>query len=337
MLFHLYLITILIPLHMLSTTVIAGRFSVRRVTTLALVIASLGSVARAQSVTTPSGTGSKTGLLIVAHGADSGWNANVRATVSQVQWAHGPVTVAFLMGSEAESASWTSGINALANKGVSRVIAVPLMVSTHGSHVEQIRFYAGEIAALPKELEAMMAQMGHAHTGHMPNAVPVVTTRALDDAPELGDALYERWKGLPDADRRRPLMLVAHGPNDSASAVLWERDILKTSSRLEALVSPHPTRVALLRDDAPAPVRARAVAAMRDTIAALAGRSHDSVTVLPVLISTGDVNRVKIPADIAGLPVRYQPVGLAPTAALARWIERRATERLAEPVVAPLK
>ena len=85
---------------------------------------------------------------------------------------------------------------------------------------------------------------------------------------------------------------------------------------------------ALLRDDAPASVRAAAVRAMRDTISALAARASDSVSVLPVLISNGSLSTVKIPADIAGLPVRYRAVGLAPSSALARWIERCAAERL---------
>ncbi len=268
--------------------------------------------------------GNGVGLLIVAHGADSSWNENVRQTVAMVRWSGGPVEVAFLMGAEAKSASWSQGVASLRQRGATRVVAVPLMVSTFGSHVEQIRYYAGERTTLPAELQAM----GHGHEGHVPNAVPVITTGALDDAVELGDALYERWQALPAIDRARPLMLVAHGPNDSASAVLWERNIARTAARLMALVAPHPTRVALLRDDAPAPVRATAVQNMRDTISALSARARDSVTVLPVLISTGAVNTVKIPADISGLPVRYRAVGLTPSSALARWIERVATERL---------
>lgn len=123
-------------------------------------------------------------------------------------------------------------------------------------------------------------------------------------------------------------MLVAHGPNDSASAVQWKKHITISSARVMSLVAPHPTRVALLRNDASAPVRAAAVRAMRDTINALAKRASDSVTVLLVLIFNGSLNAVKIPANIAGLPVRYRAIGLTPSSALARWIERRAAERL---------
>lgn len=266
------------------------------------------------------------GLLVVAHGADSTWNANVRRTVQQVQWS-GPVEVAFLMGPEAHHASWNVAVRALEAKKASRIVAVPLMVSTHGSHVDQIRFYAGELPALPPELASMG---GHDHEAPVKATVPVRTTQALDDAAELGQALFERWQALSAADKARPLVLVAHGPTDNAQAVLWEKNIAAATSRIAGLVAPRPTRIHLLRDDAPAAVRAAAVQEMRDTISALAARVRDSVTVLPVLISTGAVNTVKIPADIKGLPVRYQPVGLTPSAALARWIERVAAASIAK-------
>lgn len=307
-----------------SSVALVGKYSklisTARIALGASLLASAG-LADAQS-STP-----RVGLLVVAHGADSTWNANVRKTVAQVAWKHGPVEVAFLMGGEAKTASWTAAVSSLQHHSVSRIVAVPLMVSTHGSHVDQIRYYAGELPTLPKELEAMMKSMGHEHEATAHTHVPIVTTNALDDASELGQALYERWMQLPDVDRKRPLVLVAHGPNDAEAAVLWEKNIAATAGKIAKLVAPNPMRIHLLRDDAPAEVRKAAVQAMRDSITALSVRAKDSVTVLPVLISTGSVNTVKIPADIAGLPVRYQPVGLTPSAALARWIERVANAR----------
>lgn len=298
----------------------------------ALLRAVAPALAALVGVALPASAQEKVGLLVVAHGADSVWNNRVRETVAAVKWTHGPVRLAFLMGDEAATASWDVAAGALEQAGVSKIIAVPLMVSTFGSHVDQIRFYAGELPALPKELEAMAAHDSHGgHGGHgaaRKLSVPVQTTRALDDAPELGAALVARWQELTPSDKKRPVMLIAHGPNDSAAALLWDRNIMRTASQLSAGIAPSPVRLGLLRDDAPAEVRAAAVRELRDTISALATRTADSVVVLPVLISTGSVNRVKIPADIAGLPVKYYPVGLAPHAALARWVERVAEARL---------
>ena len=256
------------------------------------------------------------GLLVVAHGAGAEWNARVRETVAQVQW-DGPVELAFLMGEEKESAGWNAAVAKLAAEGAERIVVVPLMVSSFGSHYRQIRYYAGELAELPKELAS------HDHGTHSAPPVPMRVTAALDAAPELAAALGARWSELDEADRRRPLLLVAHGPNDSTDAVKWIAHITEVSEGLRARTRSD-LHVALLRDDAPAEVRQTAVAAMRDTVLAMAARAADSVVAMPVMISSGSITRVKIPADLDGLPIRYRAEPLAPREELARWIERSA-------------
>ncbi len=295
-------------------------------TASAVLISTLGAAAAGAQ---------KTGLIVVAHGSDSAWNAGVRKTVDQVRWTHGPVKTAWLMGDDSKVESWDNAVNELQKAGVDRIVAVPFMVSTHGSHVRQVEFYAGVRKELPPELESMMAMMGHNHSSHVTLTVPVSVTTALDDAPELGEALAARWNILPASDKRRPLMLIAHGPQDSTDAVLWERNISAVVSELARQIAPHPVSVGLLRDDADPEVRAASVASFRAEIERVSGVTRDSVLVLPVLISTGSINHAKIPADIAGLPVRYSPVGLTPSSSLARWVERIAESALQRQKVEP--
>lgn len=259
----------------------------------------------------------QTGLLVVAHGAGPGWNAKVRETVAQIQWKNGPVTVAFLMGPEAETAGWETGVKQLVTGGAREIVAVPLMVSTHGSHVRQIEYYAGVRSSMPEDL------MSHDHNmAHTPPPVPVRVTGALDAAPELGVALAERWKALSERDRARPVMLVAHGPSDELEARAWVRNIASAASVLTLAGLRRPAEVALLKDDAPAEVRATAISDMRQRLVALSADVHDSVVVLPVLISAGPLVDITIPADLKDMPIRYSRTSLAPSAALARWIER---------------
>lgn len=253
----------------------------------------------------------RVGLLVVAHGADSGWNARVRATVSQVVW-DGPVRLAYLMGPEAHAASWSAGVTALERAGIDSLVVVPLMVSSYGAHFQQIQHYAGYPVPLPAALG------GHDHGPAVRPGVPVRVTPALDAAEELGEILHDRWGALPAASRAAPLVLVAHGPTTDADAGRWVDAITRAvTPRTGALL-----HVGLLRDDAPPPVRAAAVAAIRDTIVALARRHGDSVTVMTVLMSHGGINRTTVPADLAGMPMRYAGVALAPHPALARWITR---------------
>jgi sirohydrochlorin ferrochelatase len=263
----------------------------------------------------------QTGLLVVAHGAGPEWNARVRETVAQVAWTKGPVATAFLMGAESQTAGWDSATVRLVREGARDVVVVPFMVSSFGSHYRQIRFYAGELSELPPELAA------HDHGTSGTAGLSMGVTRALDDAPELGAVLLGRWRGLEAVDRRRPLMLVAHGPTTDAEARRWVAHLEETTSAI-ASEGRIPVEIGLLRDDAPPPLCAAAIAKIHAQVRALATGPADSVTVMPVLISTGRIDRVTIPKDLAGLPVRYAPMVLAPHAALAQWIERVAIARL---------
>ncbi|HWA17082.1 MAG TPA: CbiX/SirB N-terminal domain-containing protein, partial [Gemmatimonadales bacterium] len=173
----------------------------RRLTLLALLLTAAPTLS------------AQTGLLIVAHGAGADWNGKVREVSAQVNWRHGPVATAFLMGPEAHDSGWENGVRRLVGAGAKQIIAVPLMVSTYGSHVRQMQFYAGELDAMPAGLEA------HNHgapVGKPP--VPIRLTGALDASPELGLAFAQRWGDLSATDRKRPLLLVAHGPSDSVEA-----------------------------------------------------------------------------------------------------------------------
>jgi len=266
----------------------------------------------------------QTGLLVVAHGAGPEWNQPVREVVGRVAWARGPVGLAFLMGPEAEAAGWNAALIALGQQGAASVIVVPLMVSSYGGHYRQIRYFAGELDSLPPELR------GHDHHAGVAPQVPMRVTPALDGAPEMVDAIVARWRELEAADQRRPVLLVAHGPTDADDARRWLQDLDAVAAGLTRAGATADVRSGLLRDDAPPPVREEAVRVMRDTIQALARRAQDSVVVLPVLISTGAIDRSKIPRDFEGLPVRYSAQPLSPLPHLSRWIERVARDALRE-------
>lgn len=258
----------------------------------------------------------QTGLLVVAHGANAEWNGQVRATVAQVEWPHGPVATAFLMGDEAESAGWDVAVRQLEQAGLTSIVVVPLMVSSHGSHYRQVRHYAGELAELPATLS------GHNHGTAGLATVPMRVTPALDDAREVAEALTAAWTRLPGERHRGPLLLLGHGPESEEDAARWSEAFDSYRRSLSRAGHEGEIRTAFLRDDAPAQVRAAAIQVMRDTVTALAARAADSVAVMTVLIATGPMTAARIPKDVAGLPVRYLPMGVTPHPAIARWIER---------------
>ena len=77
------------------------------------------------------------GVLVVAHGSTTAWNATVEASVAIIQQ-HTPSQVAYLMG--AKNRTPQEAYDDLVAAGVQRVVIVPLLVSSHSSHYEQIRF-----------------------------------------------------------------------------------------------------------------------------------------------------------------------------------------------------
>lgn len=274
---------------------------------LPLLAAFWGSTAR--------GASAQTALIVAAHGSDSAWNARVAQTVRQVSWPYGPVEVAYLMGPAVEQSGWGNAVDRAITAGARDAIVVPLLVSSFSGHYRQVLHYAGLRDSMPRALAAM-------HPSVPPPPIPMRVTRALDAAPELAEAFYARWIALDSAARRAPLLLVAHGPSAEPEAARWQANLARVVALLPGPMRAREIRVAQLRDDAPAEVRAAAVRAMRDTVRAMAGRAADSVTVLPALISTGGITTTKIPRDLEDTPVRYRPYPLAPLPQLARWIER---------------
>lgn len=266
----------------------------------------------------PTTAHSQTGLLVVAHGANPAWNARVRETVATVEWKEGPVATAFLMGPESTGSGWKEAAQSLVNAGAREIIVVPLMVSSFGGHYDQVRFYAGRAPALPPGLAS------HDHVGSWKPPVPMTLTPALDAAPELGATLHDRWLTLDERDRNRPLFLVAHGPSEDFAIQTWIDNIAAATISLTR--EDTPPGIGLLQDDAPPERRARAITALRERISASAATAGDSVLVMSVLISSGRIDQVTIPGDLAELPIRYVPTALTPSPHIAAWIRRVALE-----------
>lgn len=85
-------------------------------------------------------------------------------------------------------------------------------------------------------------------------------------------------------------------------------------------------RVDLVRDDAPAPLRAEAGRRVRELIDLQHTATRHDVIVVPVLVSKGRVSRDKVPADIRGTPLVNHGEPLLPHPVNSRWIESRVRE-----------
>jgi sirohydrochlorin cobaltochelatase len=268
----------------------------------------------------------RVGTVVVAHGGDSLWNEGVKRVAREARTG-GPVEVAFLMGPEAPRARFQDVVARLASTGVESIVVVPLLVSSHSGHFEQIRWLAGEDVTLDETMQHHLHMSG---IERPVTRIPIVLTRAIDSSPEVARVLADRALELARESGATPstraLLVVGHGPNSAEDYAAWMANLRPVADSIRTWTGFRDVRVELVRDDAPAPVRAEAVRRTRELIELQHLATGAEVLVIPILVSKGRVSRDKVPNDIKGTPSRYGSEPLLPHAGIARWIERRVKE-----------
>lgn len=266
--------------------------------------------------------GQRVGTIIVAHGGGPEWNAPIVEQAKSVQTG-GPVEVSFLMGAGAATSRFQDAVAKLERAGVTEIAVVPLLVSSYSGHYDQIRWLAGEEVSLS---ETMHHHLHMAGIERPKTKLRISVSRAIDDSPDVARVVAERAKALAPAPKERALLIVGHGPNSAEDNAEWMRNLRAIADSVGRWAGFADVKVGVVRDDAPAPVRAEAVRQVRDILDLQARLTGKDVIVVPMLISRGAVSRDKIPADLAGLPHVYGTETLVPHPAIARWVETRVRE-----------
>jgi sirohydrochlorin ferrochelatase len=274
--------------------------------------------------------GGSVGTLLVAHGASTEWNAQVEQLAAQAHLA-GPIEICYIMGPGAASHLFQDAAARLAAKGATKIVVVPLLVSSHSEHYEQVRWLAGATDSLSAMMQEHTQHAGHTRAQV---SVPMVVARALDDSPAMAQVLADRGKALVSGDvSRRALFLVGHGPNSAEDYAAWMSNLRRVADSVRVRSGFGDVRVDVVRDDAPAEVRSEAVMRVRELITMQYRITGDTVVVVPVLISRGRISRESFMKDLDGLPVAYSGDPLLPHPALSQWLESRVGEGSAVAVV----
>jgi sirohydrochlorin ferrochelatase len=288
------------------------RFSGILLTALAVALTAGGAEAQARKV----------GTILVAHGAGEGWNAKVEA-VAKLARTGGPVEVAYLMGDGAKAHRFQDAAQRLVEEGATEIVVVPLLVSSFSGHYDQIRYLAGETDSID---EMMMHHLQMSGLERPTVRVPVRLAPALDDSPQVAAVLADRVRALAESPREQAVFIIGHGPNSAEDFAAWMKNLRPIADTVKARTGVRDVKIGLVRDDAPAEVRAEAVKEIREVILLQNALTRKPVVVVPILISTGSVSNQKLPADLEGLPVVYRGDPLLPHPAIARWVEARVKE-----------
>ncbi len=266
----------------------------------------------------------RVGTIIVAHGGSPEWNAPVVELAKSVQTG-GPVEVSFLMGAGAATNRFQDAVARLERAGVSEIVVVPLLVSSHSGHYNQIRWLAGDSVHLS---ETMHHHLHMAGIDRPKTNLRIRAAKAIDGSADIARVIAERATALAATPKERALLIVGHGPNSAEDNAAWMENLRMIADSVRRWTSFADVKVGLVRDDAPPPVRAEAVRHVRELIDLQARLTGKDVIVVPMLISKGSVSRDKIPADLAGLPHVYGKETIVPHPAVARWVEARVRETL---------
>lgn len=273
------------------------------------------------------------GVLLLAHGGSSEWDANVHAIAAEVNNTS-PTEVALGM---ATRANIQAAVARLEARGVTRIVAVPLFISSHSSVIRSTEYLLGQRKDMPPALKIFATMShgvgGHAgHDGHPPDttdgtlpitsSVPITMTAALDAHPLVADIVLDRAKSISTDPSAEAVVLVAHGPTDDPTNERWLVNLRKIADHLRAAHPFGSVDALTVKDDAPAPVRD---AATREFRALVDRRTAEGrrVLIVPVLLSYGGIE-AGIRTRLEGLTYVMSGKALAPDRRLVDWVKAMA-------------
>lgn len=276
-----------------------------------------------------------TGILLLAHGGAPSWNALVTDLAARVN-KQAPIEVAFGM---ADRSTMQAAVDRLVQRGVQRIVAVPLFVSSHSSVFESSEYLLGARPKAPADLR-LFASMRHDaggmtmapapaahHSGStetsdgmrpVTSPVPIRFGHALDHHPAVAAILAARAREMSRTPASEVVVIVAHGPTSDKENQLWVRDMEMVSKEVREAAAFVRVDYLTVRDDAPAAVREQAAQHLRDTVARAASEGH-RVLLVPLLLAYGGIEE-GVRKRLEGFDYQMATQGLLPDERLVQWV-----------------
>ncbi|HRN72041.1 MAG TPA: CbiX/SirB N-terminal domain-containing protein [Ginsengibacter sp.] len=319
--------------------------SIRKVFFICLVFVLGGFAVKAQKV----------GVMIMAHGGSQQWNDLVVKAAQPLTKKY-VVSYAWGMG---DPITLQKAVDELESKGVTKIIAVPLFISSHSMVIRQTEFLLGlrdkmtdppmpsmdhsggshDMSAMKSAHEMASMQGGHNMShGNAPAAelkplkikAELVVTPALDDNQIVASILRDRAAALSTNPSKETVVLVAHGPNGEEDNQKWIANLESLSQKIQKIQE---TRgpdfkqifAVTVRDDADKAIFDQAKEQLRALVrqAGLSG----TVIVVPVFLSSGGREHA-VAERLEGLNYKWDGKALLPDARLSDFLAGSVNEAL---------
>jgi len=309
------------------------------------------------------GAAEKIGVLVVAHGSPSeSWCSPVRNATDEVDLPY-PVELGFLEFVPNETINLA--VERLDDAGVTEIIAVPLFISSHSSHIQEIEYVLGLRETLPLatehvvvegvEMERTVVSKGGryaisrvpieansdggmqatGHPGEEEELVPVETdaeivlTAAMDDHWLVAGIVADRTADLSTDPEGETLVLVAHGTDEEDNFAGWVNSTssLANQARLKLVYWRDPSIG--LGGTKTAFIHHNETLHPEFTLRPIVENATDPV-VVPLMVSEGYFTGTKIPGLLENLTYAYDGSALTPHPNVAGWIEIVASEEFTD-------
>lgn len=270
------------------------------------------------------------GVLLLAHGGSAAWDANVQAIADDVNRTM-PTEVALGM---ATRANIQRAVDRLQERGVARIVAVPLFISSHSSVITSTEYLLGARKDMPPALH-IFAKMSHGPAGHeghhgpdtdgttpVKARVPITVTPALDAHALVAAIVADRAAAISRQPEREAVILVAHGPTADDENARWVVNLRALGAGVAARRPFAAVDALTVRDDAPAPIRDAATQEFRALVERHRSQGR-SVLIVPVLLSFGGIE-AGVRKRLDGLEYAMTDRALAPDPRLADWVRTMA-------------
>lgn len=200
--------------------------------------------------TTPTPRPGKVGVVLMAHGGDAAWNAEIERAVTPLRARH-DLEIAYGM---AECATLRKAAERLEARGATTLVVVRLFVRSE-SFLERIQYLLGLRAeppgGKPPKPDCCIPAEPHDVCVPLRSRSTVVLTSALDGDALLGPILAERAAHLSKEPEREAVLILSHGLGDDAANERLKADIERLAAEVRS-VRPFRTVVAeTLREDWP--------------------------------------------------------------------------------------
>ncbi|MBW7892557.1 MAG: hypothetical protein H3C48_16335 [Chitinophagaceae bacterium] len=287
----------------------------------------------------------KVGVMIMAHGGSPQWN-NLVVQAAQPLSQKYKVAYAWGMG---DPKTLQKAVDELEAGGVTRIIAVPLFISSYSPVIRQTEFLLGlrdKLADAPMpsmDHSGGAHQMGGGMSGHNMHAsmnhgshgaaeseelkplkikAQLTVTPALDDNAVVASILRDRIAELSTNPPNETVILVAHGPNNEEDNNKWINNMESLSEKVEKLQEAKGKKykqifAVTVRDDADKAIFDQAKEQLR-AVVRQAGK-FGNVIVVPLFLSSGGREQA-VAERLEGLTYKWSGKALLPDSSLTDFL-----------------